>query len=61
MQTVKRKVGRPRIDEKTKNLVVKLYHQDELTCEQIARACGIGRTSVFRILNERSETDGEKA
>lgn len=60
MQAIKRKVGRPRIDEKTRNLVVRLYNQDELTCDQIAKACGIGRTSVFRIINERSETNGEK-
>lgn len=60
MQAIKRKVGRPRIDEKTKSLVVKLYKQDELTCDQIAKACGIGRTSVFRIINERSETSGKK-
>lgn len=56
----KRKVGRPRIDEKTRNLVVTLYNQDNLTCEQIAKACNIGRTSVFRIINERSVTNGTK-
>ena len=51
--TKKKRTGRPPINEATKNLVVRLYNEDEMTCEEIAKACNIGRTSVFKIIKER--------
>ena len=53
MLTKRRKVGRPAISETTKNLVVKLYNEDKLTCEEIAESCNISKSSLFRIINEK--------
>ena len=54
MEIIRRKRGgRPRISEATKDLVVKLYNEDKLSCVEIARACNISKSSVFRIMNER--------
>jgi len=50
--------GRPPISEETKDLVVKLYREDEMTCEKIAKACRISLSSVFRIVRERSVKNG---
>lgn len=52
--TTKKKIGRPRINTETKELVVRLYEDDTMTCDAIARACNISRASVFRIIKERS-------
>lgn len=49
----KKRRGRPSINDETKNLVVRLYNEDKMTCEQIAKAVNIGRASVFRIMKER--------
>lgn len=49
---IKKREGRPPISCETKMLVVKLYNDDEMTCDQIARACNISRASVFRIMKE---------
>lgn len=58
----KGKGGRPPIREETKDIVVKLYNEDRLSCMQIARACNISKSSVFRIIAERraNEADGEE-
>mgnify|MGYP002707028565 CR=1 FL=1 len=60
--TRKRKpTGRPPINPETKDLVVRLYNEDTMTCVQIAKACNISKASVFRILNERRQKqNGEK-
>lgn len=57
MEKVKRKrkpTGRPPINGNTKDLVVRLYNEDTMTCKQIAEACNISERSVYRIINERS-------
>ena len=52
--TKKRKpTGRPSINGNTKDLVVRLYNEDTMTCKQIAEACNISLRSVYRIVNER--------
>lgn len=52
--TKKRKpTGRPSINENTKDLVVRLYNEDKMTCKQIADACNISLRSVYRIIGER--------
>lgn len=51
----KKKTGRPCISDETKNLVVRLYNEDEMSCAEIAKACNISTRSVFRIMNERTE------
>lgn len=48
-----RKKGRRGIDSKTKERVVELYQADELTVPEIARACKVSESSVFRIMRER--------
>lgn len=53
--------GRPRINELTRDLVVRLYNEDTMTCKEIAKSVGISEASVFRIVNERRQvTNGEK-
>lgn len=49
----KKRRGRPSINDETKDLVIRLYNEDKMTCEQIAKAVNIGRASVFRIIRER--------
>lgn len=61
MEIKKRKpTGRPPINEETKNLVVRLYNEDKMTCVEIAKACNIGKTSVFRIIKERRKLSVEE-
>lgn len=56
MEIRKRKpTGRPPINSETKDLVVRLYNEDTMTCMQIAKACNISKASVFRIINERRQ------
>ena len=45
--------GRPRINDLTRDLVVRLYNEDTMTCKEIAKSVGISEASVFRIVNER--------
>lgn len=52
--------GRPPISEETKDLVVRLYNEDTMTCVQIAKACNISKASVFRIVNERRQKSNEE-
>lgn len=53
--------GRPRINDLTRDLVVRLYNEDTMTCKEIAKSVGISEASVFRIVNERRQvTNGEK-
>lgn len=53
--TRKRKpTGRPAINDTSKDLVVRLYNEDTMTCKQIAEACNISERSVYRIIKERS-------
>lgn len=47
-----KKVGRPTVNEKTRDLVVRLYKEDEMTCSEIATACNISMSSVFRIMRK---------
>lgn len=61
MEIRKRKpTGRPPINEETKDLVVRLYNEDTMTCVQIAKACNISKASVFRIMNERRQKSNEQ-
>lgn len=46
--------GRPPISKETKDLVVRLYNEDSMTCKQIAKSCNISERSIYRIINERS-------
>lgn len=48
---VTKKKGRRGISENTKQTVEKLYNEDNMTCDEIAKACGISRASVFRIMS----------
>ena len=48
---IAKKKGRRGISENTKQTVQKLYNEDNMTCEEIAKVCGISRSSVFRIMS----------
>lgn len=50
MEIKRRRVGRPSISDETKKLVVRLYNENEMTCGEIAAACQISMSSLFRIL-----------
>lgn len=53
-QIRKRKpTGRPKVNEGTRNLVIRLYNEDSMTCREIATACNISESSVYRIIRER--------
>lgn len=52
--------GRPRINELTRDLVVRLYNEDTMTCKEIAKSVGISEASVFRIVNERRQENGKE-
>lgn len=60
MEIIKRKPGgRPKINDATKDLVVKLYNEDTMSCLEIAKACNISKSSVFRIIAERRQMNAE--
>ena len=54
-----RKAGRKPIKKEVKDRVVKLYVANELTIDEICRACQVSKSSVFRILRERRTEDVE--
>ena len=54
-----KKTGRPSISTETKDLVWKLYNEDEMTCAEIAKTCNIGVSSLYNIINERRAKDGD--
>lgn len=45
------KMGRPRISEEIMDRVATLYYEDKLTCNQIAKQCGISKASLYRIMH----------
>lgn len=53
-------MGRPRISDVKKNLILRLYGEDNLTVKQIAEACGVSRASVFRILKEKERSAADE-
>ena len=55
----KRRAGRKPIRQEVKDRVVELYAAGELTIDEICGACGVSKSSVFRILRERRTEDGE--
>lgn len=58
MEIKRRRVGRPSISDETKKLVVRLYNENEMTCGEIAAACQISMSSLFRILMDRRYYSG---
>lgn len=57
MEIKRRRVGRPSISDETKKLVVRLYNENEMTCGEIAAACQISMSSLFRILKKKELTE----
>lgn len=45
--------GRPRIKDDIKQLAIKLYDEDHMTCKQIAKMCQISEASLYKLLRER--------
>ena len=59
MKIIKKKKGR-RTNQATKDLVIKLYNEDELTCKEIANACNISERTLYTIVAEaRKEQEGD--
>lgn len=54
----KGKKGRPRTNVETERRVLELYDEDRFTCAEIARLCGIGETTLYRIVKDRREREG---
>ena len=58
-QIIEKRKGR-RLKQATKDLVIKLYNEDELTCKEIASACNISERSIYTIVAEaRKEQEGD--
>lgn len=59
---IKRKpTGRPRINDATRALVVRLYNEDNnMTCKEIAKACQISESSMYQIIRERRLADEQE-
>lgn len=45
-------MGRPPINDETRKLVIELYNNSDMTCNQIAQACNISPASLYRIINK---------
>ena len=61
MKIIKKKKGR-RTNQATKDLVIKLYNEDELTCKEIANACNISERTLYTIVAEarREQEENER-
>lgn len=55
----KTRTGRPRIKRATREAVIRLYNEDMLI-KDIATACGISDSSVFRIVREARAKSNKK-
>lgn len=56
---IEKRRGR-RTNQATKDLVIKLYNEDELTCKEIANACNISERTLYAIVAEaRKEQEGD--
>lgn len=53
-------MGRPRIPQQTRDLVIRLYNEDKMTCEDIAIACQISIASLYSIVREWRRNNAEK-
>lgn len=58
-QIIEKRKGR-RLKQATRDLVIKLYNENELTCKEIASACNISERSIYTIIAEaRKEQEGD--
>ena len=56
---IEKRKGR-RLKQATRDLVIKLYNEDELTCKEIANACNISERTLYTIVAEaRKEQEGD--
>jgi len=46
--------GRPRVDSDKSSMAIKMYHSGEFTMEQICKNCSIGKSTLYRLLQERN-------
>lgn len=58
---IEKKKGR-RLKQATRDLVIKLYNENELTCKEIANACNISERSIYTIVAEarREQEENER-
>lgn len=55
--TERRKGGRPGITEAQKDRIVQMY-RNNMPISMIVSSTGVSRSSVYKILSERTEDDG---
>lgn len=55
--TERRKGGRPGITEAQKDRIVQMY-RNNMPISMIVSATGVSRSSVYKVLSERTEDDG---
>lgn len=46
--------GRPRVASDKSNMALKMYDSKEFTIGEICKNCGIGKTTLYRLLDERA-------
>ena len=45
--------GRPRVAEDKSGMAIKMYDSNEFTVEEICKSCGIGKSTLYRLLSGR--------
>ena len=46
--------GRPKINSDKSNMALKMYDSKDFTVEEICKNCNIGKTTLYRLLNNRT-------
>ena len=48
--------GRPKVDSNKSSMALKMYDSKDFSIEEICKSCNIGKTTLYRLLNNRNET-----
>ena len=52
--------GRPKVDSEKSGMALKMYDSKEFTVDEICKSCHIGKTTLYRLLNNRDETQSTR-
>ena len=47
--------GRPKVDADKSGMALKMYDSKEFTVDEICKSCHIGKTTLYRLLNNRNQ------